>query len=204
MTEFISNLIGNDYVATSIMSMLPLIELKGGIMFARNFLGFFAALGLAYIGSTIVMFPLYFLIRPILNLLKKIKIFNSLALKLEDFFANRAQKSKLKNPNGSKSEKFIKQLSVFIFVAIPLPVTGVWTGTIIAVFLGLKLKDTILPIALGNLVAGILISLLAELCIAVWSLAVLDYILYGLLGLALIMLVITIIKISKSKGKKEN
>ena len=89
-------------------------------------------------------------------------------------------------------------------MAIPLPVTGVWTGTIIAVFLGLKLKDTILPIALGNLVAGILISLLAELCIAVWSLAVLDYILYGLLGLALIMLVITIIKISKSKGKKEN
>ena len=92
MTEFISNLIGNDYVATSIMSMLPLMELKVGIMFARNFLGFFASLGLAYIGSTIVMFPLYFLIRPILNLLKKIKIFNSLALKLEDFFANVGEK----------------------------------------------------------------------------------------------------------------
>ena len=203
MTDFISNLIGNNYVATSIMSMIPLIELKGGIMFARNFLSFLPALGLAYLGSTIIFVPVFFLLRPLLNLLKKTRIFNSLALKLESFFSKRAQNSKVKNPNSKKSEKFIKKLSVFIFVAIPLPVTGVWTGTAIAVFLGMNFKESILPIALGNLVAGMLISLLAEICIAVWSIAVLDYILWGLFGLAIIMLAITIIKISKNKGRED-
>ena len=44
MTEFISNLIGNDHVATLIMSFLPLIELKGGIVFGWNALGFIKAL----------------------------------------------------------------------------------------------------------------------------------------------------------------
>ena len=52
---------------------------------------------------------------------------------------------------------------LFIFVAVPFPVTGVWTGTAIAVFLGMKFKDSFLPIVLGNLVAGSIITLLTFL-----------------------------------------
>ena len=74
MTEFISNLIGNDFWATLIMSFIPLIELKGGIVFARGVgFGFFKAFLLSYLGSTIVFVPVYFLLKPILKLLKKIK-----------------------------------------------------------------------------------------------------------------------------------
>ncbi len=220
MTEFISNFIGNDFWATFIMSIVPLIELKGGIVFARGLpaFNFFNALLLSYAGSTLVFIPVYFLLRPILNLLKKIKWFNGFANKVEGYFSDKAEET-LKNSmekaekrgktfEGKSEEKkqksgtFIKQIGVFIFVAIPLPMTGVWTGTAIAVFLNLKFKDVIWPIMLGNLVAGIIISLLAELCIAVWSLTALDYVLYGLFALALILLVITIVKMSKSKTKK--
>ena len=56
------------------MSFVPLIELKGGIIFARGVgMGFFESLGIAYVGSTLAFFLIFFLLRPILDLLKKIK-----------------------------------------------------------------------------------------------------------------------------------
>ncbi len=206
MQEFIVRLVGNDLWATLIMSIVPLIELKGGIVFARLAgFDFFYAFLFAYLGSTLVFFPIYFLLKPILNLIKKIKIFSRLAFKIEDYFNSKADEA-LKaqtDKNKAKDGKFLKQLGVFIFVAIPLPMTGVWTGTAIAVFLNLKIKDAILPVVLGNLVAGIIISILAQVCILLWDISVLNYILYGLFALALILLVVVIIKIAKRKPTKD-
>ncbi|MBR1967896.1 MAG: small multi-drug export protein [Clostridia bacterium] len=208
MTEFIRNLIGSDLWATLIMSFVPLIELKGGIVFARGVgFDFLTALGLSYVGSTAVFFPIYFLLRPILELLKKIKWFNKIAVKVEEYFKGKAdetmEKHVIEGDNKKSSDTFLKQLGVFIFVAIPLPMTGVWTGTAIAVFLNLKFKDAVLPVVLGNLVAGLIISALAALCLAVWTIEVLDYILYGLFALAIILLIFTVIKIAKKKPSKE-
>lgn len=204
MTEFISNLIGNDLLATLIMSFVPLIELKGGIVFARG-LGydFITALGLAYVGSTIVFFPIFFLLKPILNLFKKIKWFNAFAMKVEGYFIEKADETlKKQSENGktkSLSETFLKQLGVFVFIAIPLPMTGIWTGTAIAVFLGLTFKQAILPAILGNLVAGILMSILSAICLHFWTIEALDYILYALFGIAVILSVFVIVKIAKKK-----
>lgn len=204
MTEFISNMIGNDFFATLIMSLVPLIELKGSIVFARGIgYGFFKALGISYIGSTFAFIPVFFLLIPILKLIKKIKPIRIVADKIEGYFDKKAKDTLEKQEQDGKKSKhsqtFLKQMGVFIFVAIPLPMTGVWTGTAIAVFLNLKFKESVLPIALGNLVAGVLISILAEVCLIIWSIEVLDYILWALLGLALVLLVVTIIKISRSK-----
>ena len=208
MADFIKNLIQNDLIATIIMSCVPLLELKGAIVFARNIgYDFFSALGLSYLGSTLVFIPIFFLLKPILKLLKKIKWFNIFACKVENYFANKAeqtlQKQSEKKSKKVMSETLLKQLGVFIFVAIPLPMTGVWTGTAMAVFLSLKFKDVIWPVVLGNLVAGIIISALAELCIAVWTLASLDYVLYALFALAVIMLVVFIIKVAVQKPKEK-
>lgn len=202
MTEFIQELVGNDVWATIIMSFVPLIELKGGIVFARICgLDFFLSFLYAYIGSTIVFIPIYFLLRPVLNIIKKIKIFSRLAFKVENYFNQKADEAVQDNKDGKRrlSNLGLKQLGVFIFVAIPLPMTGIWTGTAIAVFLNLKFKDAVLPAVLGNFVAGAIIAVLAQVCISLWSIEVLDYILYGLFALALILLVVVIIKISKSK-----
>lgn len=206
MVEFLQKAIGNDLLATLIMSFVPLIELKGGIVFARGAgYSFLQALGLSYAGSTLVFVPIFFLLIPVLKLLKKIKFVNGFACKIENYFAEKAaetlRKEKDKKRKRPRSESFYKALGVFIFVAIPLPMTGVWTGTAIAVFLGLKFREAVFPVAAGNLVAGLIISLLAEFCLAVWNLKALDYILYGLFALAVVLLIITIIKISRS-GKK--
>lgn len=208
MVEFIQNLINNDLISVIIVSLIPMIELKGGIVFARGVgFNFLEALGLAYLGSTIVFIPIFFLLVPILNLFKKIKLINKIATKAESYVQSKAREALEKqNQNNSKrvvSEKFIKQLAVFIFVAIPLPMTGVWMGTAIVVFVNLKFKDAVLPIVLGNLVAGLLISGLASLCLAFWTIAVLDYILYALFGMAVILLVLMIIKIARQKPQAQ-
>ena len=208
MTEFISNLIGNDFWATLIMSFIPLIELKGGIVFARGVgFGFFKAFLLSYLGSTIVFVPVYFLLKPILKLLKKIKGIGKLAEKIESYFEKKAEETLQKaEKNKSKKERsatFYKKLGVFIFVAIPLPMTGVWTGTAVSVFLDMDFKDVVLPIIIGNMVAGIIISLIALLCLAVWSIEALDYILWGLFALAVILFAITVIKVVRSDTKKK-
>ncbi len=203
MKLFISNLVGNEYLATLIMSIFPLIELKGAIIYAWDSLGFLVAFALSYLGSTIVAIPIFFLLRPLLNLLKKIKFFNKFALKVEGYFDRKAQetlkKQQEKNSKKERKEDFIKMLGVFIFVAIPLPMTGVWTGTAIAVFLGLKFKYTMPIVALGNLIAGLLVSGLSELCTLLGI--SLDLVLWILFALAGVLLIITIIKVLVSKPK---
>ncbi len=201
MKLFLVKIFGK-FFGTVIMSLIPLIELRGGIVFARSIgFSFLEAFILAYVGSTLVFIPIYFLFKPILKLLKKIKWFNGFAVKVENYFQDKAEDTlKKQQDNTAKkglSERFKKILGVFIFVAIPLPMTGVWTGTAIAVFLDLKFKDAVLPIAFGNLIAGLIISVLSEI-----FKEYLDYILWGLFVLAGILLIITIIKISK--GKKDN
>ncbi len=203
MTEFISNLIGNEYWATLVMSLIPLIELKGAIVYAQSAgIGVVLSLLLAWVGSTVISIPFFWLLRPILNLLKRIKFVKKFALKLEGYFEKKSIDALEKEQTKQKKKRsadFIKALSVFIFVAIPLPMTGVWTGTAIAVFLNLKFKKSILPIALGNLVAGILISLLSLLCKAI-SIN-LDYVLYGLFILAVILFFVFLLKVILTKEK---
>ena len=204
MVEFIQNLIGNDKIATLLMSFIPLIELKGGIIFARGAgLNFLESFYLSYLGSTIAFIPVFFLLVPILNLLKKIKWFKAFADKVENYFKDKADSALIKAKKSGKkarTETFYKMLGTFIFVAIPLPMTGVWTGTAVAVFLNLKFKDAILPVVIGNFIAGAIISVLAEIILALsGNLIVLDYVLYGLFALAAIMLIIVVIKISRKK-----
>ena len=205
MVNFIQNLINNDVWATIIMSFVPLIELKGGIVFARGAgLDFLTSFLLAYVGSTLVFVPIYFLLRPVLDLMKKIKWFNTFANKVENYFtdkANQAVEKQNKSGKKARSPLFLKQLGVFIFVAIPLPMTGIWTGTAIAVFLNLKFKEAILPAVLGNFVAGALISILAQVCITFFEIAVLDYVLYVLFALAVLLLIVFIIKVACTKDK---
>ena len=92
MTEFIKNLIGNNVIATILMSVVPMIELKGGIVFARGVgLGFFESLGLAFLGSVIVAIPIFFLLKPVLNLLKKVSWINKFACKVENYFQEKVK-----------------------------------------------------------------------------------------------------------------
>ena len=196
--QAVNNFTGNPSLTTLLVSIVPLIELKGSILFARaSGLNFIMSYLYSYLGSTAVFFPIFFLLIPVLNLLKKWRVFNSFALAVEGYFSKKAQGVGNKK-KGKLSETALKILGVFIFVAIPLPMTGVWTGTAIAVFLGLKFRYALPAVAVGNLIAGLIISVLAHL-----FRDYINYILYGLFGLVIIVLVITIVKIVLSRPNKD-
>jgi uncharacterized membrane protein len=205
MTEFISNLIGNEYIATVIVSLFPLIELKGGIVYAQSAgINFVLSFLLAYLGSTIVYILVYFLVKPVLALLKKIQWVKGFAERVEYYFEKKANNAleERKNKNKKiKNQNFLKAMAVSVFVAIPLPMTGVYAGTILAVFLGLSFVETVLPVAIGNFIAGVLILILSAVCKALN--VDLDLVLYVLLGIGIILLSATIIKIAVGKKKKE-
>ena len=208
MVEFIQNLINNDSIATVVMSFFPLIELKGGIIFARGAgLEFFTAFGLAFLGSTLAFFFMFYLLKPVLALLRKFKWFTKFIIKVEGYFDNRA-KNALENGKAEKNEKrgdatYRKQRAVAIFVAIPLPLTGVWAGTAVAVFLNLKLKQAILPVAIGNFIAGTIISVLTIVFTKLFGPGSLDVFLSVMFILALVLFVGCLIKIAMSKAEEK-
>lgn len=176
MTEFIHNIFANIFndnvaLATTIIAILPIIELRGAIPFATNpgfwgtnALNNWAAFGWSLLGSSLVVPIIAAIFLPLINWLKKTKAFKKIALAIES-----RVKDKTKTIAGAeeKSNKFSKSywkkmLAIFVFVAIPLPLTGVWTGTCIAVFIGLDYLSSCASVIAGNVFAGIIITLILE------------------------------------------
>ncbi|MDD3947574.1 MAG: small multi-drug export protein [Clostridia bacterium] len=156
---------GNDYLLVFFVSMLPTIEVRGAIPIAVS-LGM--SKGIAYVFtalSALVVAPiLFFLFRPLLNSLKKTKWFARIAHALEENFVGKAGKIEKSASNKSKIEGkktvFFKTLGLYLFVALPLPLTGVWTGSIVAAFLDLDYRYSLSAIVLGNFTAAAIVLLL--------------------------------------------
>lgn len=205
IVQFLSGILKDERILTLFVSAFPLIELKGAIpVGVKAGLGLPVAALLAYIGSTLICVPLFFLLVPIFNLLKKIKPIKRLVQKVENVLYGKAEKlaAGAKNKMGAtflnEDEKKKKTRSVIvkallIFVAVPFPVTGVWTGTAIAVFLGLSFGEAIFALSAGNFIAGSIITLLSFI-----AADYIDLIIYCLMAIAIVMLVILIIKIARS------
>lgn len=134
-----------------IISMIPILELRGSIL-AAGFLqmNFLSTYIIAVIGNMLPIPFILLFINKIFDWLKKTKHFRPFVEKLE----KRAM---------SKSVQIRKygRLGIFLFVAIPLPGTGAWTGSLIASLLRMKMRDTLPFIFLGVLTAGLIMSLLA-------------------------------------------
>ncbi len=200
--KFLQEIFKNEYIATLFVSMFPLIELKGAIPIGTGLfsLPLIKTSLLAYIGSTVISVAVFFLLKPVFNLLKKIPFFKKFVEKVENVFEEKAEKIATKtNGQKEKEARKIMMLSLFIFVAVPFPVTGVWTGTAIAVFLEMKFFDAFLCLSVGNLIAGIIITLLTFL-----FKAYVDIIIYILFAIAIVMLIVFILKIVLSKPKQSN
>lgn len=194
---------GNKYVATLFVSMFPLIELKGAIPIGTGLFGLnlWVTAGVAYLGSTLISIVEFLILLPVFALLKKIGFIRKLVEKVEAIFKNKAAEIAKKTDGSTEAEaRKIMMLSLFVFVAVPFPVTGVWTGTAIAVFLGLKFRESVLPIAGGNLIAGAIITLLT-----LFFKDYVDIIIYVLFAIAIAMLVVFIVKVVRTKpADREN
>lgn len=145
------------YICTFIISMIPIIELRGAIPVAvfTFHLTYVEAFIISFIGNII---PVYFIvkfIRPIFDLLRRFKIFRVII----DWVTEKATKKIAE----SKKLQTATILGLYLFVAIPLPGTGAWTGALIANFLDIPPKKAIPPIYAGVFTAGVIILALTAI-----------------------------------------
>jgi len=128
-------------IGTIFISMLPIFELRGGIPVAYYTfkLPFYKSVLYSVIGNIIPVLPLLFIIEP----LSKIGFFKR-------FFESRRDKGKV-------IEKY-KEIGLSIFVGIPLPLTGAWTGCILAFLFNLSIWKSFIFITIGIFIAAIIVS----------------------------------------------
>lgn len=131
------------------IAMLPIFELRGAIPYAisrHEFTWYYAYL-FGVIGNLIpVPFILLFL-NAIIPLLSKIPFMDRL---MQWFFARTRRRGKI-------VERY-ERIGLALFVAIPLPITGAWTGSLLAVLLGFKFKYAFVSILAGVLIAGAIVT----------------------------------------------
>lgn len=149
---FIENLGGkvSSEIIAFIISMLPVLELRGGLIAAKLMdIEFAKAFVICFLGNLLPIPFILFFIRRIFNWLKKFKKVNAMIDKLEARSIRKADKVK----------KY-RLFGLFLFVAIPLPGTGAWTGALIADLLDIRVRHSFPAIAAGVLCAGGIMSLL--------------------------------------------
>ena len=136
-------------IMTFLISMVPVVELRGAIPIGvAHGLNFWVAIAVSIVGNLVPVPFIIIFIRKIFTWLRtKSAWLNNLVTRLE----NRA----LKKTDTVRKFKF---WGLFIFVAIPLPGTGAWTGALVAAMLEMRVKDAFPAIALGVLTAGIIVA----------------------------------------------
>ena len=174
--EFFKGIPSEIYVF--IISVLPIVELRGAIpVGAALGLPFYLNLPLALIGNLLpVPFILLFIPR-LLDFLARFKIFRPLVLRLrkkankhsarvlgKDTAQEAPEVDEVTLLNSKESAKSIGMtrgvfLALFLFVAVPLPGTGAWTGSLVASLFNLPKRWSFLAILLGVIVAGIIMCL---------------------------------------------
>lgn len=135
-----------------IISMLPIFELRGGIPcgFALQLVWWKTAL-CAVLGNLIPVVPLLLFLDPVSNALRK-------RLPLADrFFMWLFARTRRKTKDAIR--KYGLFFGLVIFVAIPLPATGAWTGSIAGFIFGIRFWHALLAIILGVLIAGVVVSI---------------------------------------------
>lgn len=161
METLVNTLIGalngvNKEAVIFIISLLPILELRGGLIAASLLnVNIYKALVICFIGNILPIPLVLMLLNKIFDLLRRWKLTQKLVNWLEKKLLSKR----------SQLDKY-GYLGLLLFVGIPLPGTGAWTGSGLAVLLGLDRKKSFLFIILG--------VLLAELIMGIFS--------YGILG----------------------
>jgi uncharacterized membrane protein len=155
------------WTATIIIAMLPISELRGAIPLAHApvELGGYGmpvpeAYVLAVIGNMIPVIPLLLYLEPVSDFLQRWKVWDV-------FFTWLFTRTYHKH--NERMEKY-GTLALTIFVAIPLPVTGAWTGCAAAFVFGIKFQHALLAIFTGVLIAGVIVSVFTVTGVSIYEL----------------------------------
>jgi len=157
--EFLSWNISHELTIV-IISALPVLELRGALPMAINLfhMPWYKALCLAIIGNLLPVPILLLFLDSLAGAVSRVDIGQRVVNWVFEHTRRR----------GKAIEKYEK-MGLMLFVAIPLPVTGAWTGSIAAFLLGLKFRYAFLSILMGVIIAGAIVT---SLCLLGWSGAV--------------------------------
>ena len=138
------------WLATILLSATPISELRGAIPIAIGVYGMgpVETYILAVIGNMLPVVPLLLFLEPVSTYLRRFKMWDI-------FFSWLFTRT-----HRNHSERFEKYgiLALTIFVAIPLPVTGAWTGCAAAFVFGIKFRHALLAILAGVMIAGVIVT----------------------------------------------
>ena len=151
MISWITGTVFGKFLSTFFISMLPIVELRAGLPYGIALgLEYHLALTAAILGN---MLPVPFIVVYI----RKIFVFLRKHFpKLDSVISKLENKAHLK----SDTVKKYGPIGLFLFVAIPLPGTGAWTGALIAAVMDMRLKSAVPCIFLGVLGAATIMSVL--------------------------------------------
>lgn len=141
------------YLLIFLVSMVPIIELRGAIPIAVGMdLPYIPSLIVCVLGNMVPVPFIYFFARKFLIWGAKQKYIG----KICDFFLVKGEKAGQKLV--AKTGRYGLFMALLLFVGIPLPGTGAWTGTLAASFLNMGFKSTVLSVVLGVVLAGIIMA----------------------------------------------
>ena len=177
------------YLITFFVSMIPIVELRGAIPIAESLgLNIVLYYPIAIIGNMLPVPFIYLFARKVLEWGKDKKIIG----KFFTWCLEKGEKGgeKLKNSAGNRGLFF----ALLLFVGIPLPGTGAWTGTLAASFLKIDFKTSIYAVTLGVLLAGIIMTFGSKIVSLLgWT---------GVIAIIAVIILIIIISIFFKKRKK--
>lgn len=173
-----------EYIKLMLLSMVPVIELRGAIP-----LGIAMDLNPIYlyitclIGSTIVAVPVVLVFRQVIEYLRHRKYFNIAIRWIDRKIEGRAKKLKATSIIG-----------IILFVGVPLPTTGSWSAAALASIFKMRIKDALFGVFIGNAIAGIIMMTI--------SMHFAEGISIGKIFIFLTVIIVAIIFYYKFKNKK--
>lgn len=153
------------YLFCALVSMVPLIELRGGVPIAVGMgLDYPTALVICVIANMLPVPIIYFFARKVLLWGRDKKYIG----KFFTFCLEKGEKGGRKLTRAAGRKGLFAAL--MLFVGIPLPGTGAWTGTLAASFLNMGIKSTTLAVSLGVIIAGIIMGVVSMLGLHIFGL----------------------------------
>lgn len=153
------------YLLVFFVSMVPLIELRGGVPIAVGMgLDYYKALAVCVVANMMPVPVIYLFAR-------KVLLWGADKKYIGKFFTYCLEKGE---KGGQKLTHTAGRGGLFValmlFVGIPLPGTGAWTGTLAASFLDMGFKSTVLSVSLGVIIAGIIMGVVSMTGVHVFGL----------------------------------
>lgn len=143
------------YLIVFFISMVPLVELRGAIPVSQGFdLPIIRSYIICIVGNMLPVPVIYLFARKFLEWGQDKKFIGGIC----SFFLVKGQKTGEKLEAKAGKGLFV---ALFLFVGIPLPGTGAWTGTLAASLLDMKFRDTVIAVMAGVLFAGIIMMALS-------------------------------------------